>query len=76
MRQRNIELPDLSDLPQTTCKQCGKSKICGLFSPAELTRADGPRCMLCCGEMASPSKTRPGQSSFFNPRSNNSANSG
>ena len=45
-----IELPSLDSLPQTVCRVCGRSKINGLFTPAEL-RGTYPRCMVCVGEV-------------------------
>ena len=35
-------------LPETVCSVCGKSKICGVFTPAEL-QSSRPRCMTCVG---------------------------
>jgi hypothetical protein len=70
MRPKQIELPLLEDLPQTICAACGKSKINGLFSPAQFRKKDGslPRCMLCTEEINAAKKSRAGQSAHFNPR--------
>lgn len=48
---RIIELPPLESLPHATCKVCGRSLICGLFTPRELLAPEGPRCRTCIGDI-------------------------
>jgi hypothetical protein len=48
-----IELPSIESLPQTICRQCGRSLINGLFTPIELEckYPQAPRCRKCIGEI-------------------------
>jgi hypothetical protein len=63
MRQPVIDdLPDLDSLPHTTCKQCGRSLINGLFTPPELLGqwTFSPRCRKCIGECNERARAKKG----------------
>ena len=61
-----VEMYPLELLPTTRCKICGKDKINGLFTPAEvLLKYDGsPRCRVCIGEVNY--RHRPNRDGQFN----------
>lgn len=52
-----VEIPSIESLPQAVCSTCSKSKIRGLFTPAELLR-ESPRCRLCVGEISEKQRLR------------------
>jgi hypothetical protein len=50
MKRRPLDLPPLDSLPQTTCRNCGRSLINGLFTPLSL-QSPRPECRRCIGEL-------------------------
>jgi hypothetical protein len=66
--RHHATLPSIESLPQATCRACGKSKLRGLFTPLELTRAEGPRCMKCTGELSERNRKAARSAWGLNPR--------